>query len=103
MLWRRRNEPVVIGFNSVTMTIKLLSPCSLLPLRSIDKIAAEHMIKRCEEAYVELFLSKLEIICPKQRAIGGRQKRLIVAAGIILVAVIASAGIGLAGYAVSKT
>jgi len=103
VLWRRRNEPVVIGFNFITINIKLLSPCKQIPTRMIDKTSADHMIRKCEEAYEELFLSKLETICPKQKAIGGRKKRLIVAAGIILVAVIASAGLGLAGYAVSKT
>jgi Reverse transcriptase (RNA-dependent DNA polymerase)/gag-polypeptide of LTR copia-type/GAG-pre-integrase domain len=103
VLWRRTHQPVVVGYNTVKMNIKLISPCALLPIENIQQGVIDSMTKQCEKTYENLFMSELEKICPKEKLTFGKQKRaIVVVAGVILIAVIASAGLGLAGYAVSQ-
>ena len=103
VLWRRNHDPVVIGFQAIKMTIKLVSPCTLMPMEDVEPRIAKIMKKQCNKTYEDLFLGKLEKICPQQKSIFGKEKRFIVAAGFIVVAILASAGVGLGGFAISKT
>lgn len=42
VLWRKSNDPVVVGFHAIKMTIKLISPCSLLPMSPLHNVT-RHM------------------------------------------------------------
>ena len=72
VLWKRGHNPVVIGFNAVIMNIKLVSPCDLLPIENVDSRVVNATIAQCEKAYEDLFLSKLEKMCPQETGLFGR-------------------------------
>jgi len=59
--------------------------------------------KQCKKTYDELFLSKLVKVCPHETSIFPKQTREIITIGIILIALVASAGIGIRAWGVSKT
>jgi hypothetical protein len=104
VIWRKSFDPVIVGFNAVTMKTKLVSPCSLIPLDDVEPRVGKLMVKQCQKAYQDLFLSKLESMCPQQKELLRRKKRVVfLAIGFLLVVALASAGIGVAGYAVSRT
>ena len=104
VLWRRSLDPVIIGFEAVTMKTKFISPCRLIPLDDVEPRIGKLMVKECQKAYEEIFVSKLQEICPMEKELIGRQKRLaFLAIGFLLVVVLASAGVGMAGFAISKT
>jgi hypothetical protein len=103
VIWRKSHNPVVTGFESVNIAMMLISPCSLIPKVDVKTSFRNMMIEQCNTAYEDMFLKQLEKICPKNTILTGRQKRFIQVAGLFLIGVIASAGIGIGGYAVSQT
>jgi hypothetical protein len=104
VIWRKGVDPVIVGFNAVTMKTKLVSPCNLIPLDDVEPRVGKLLVKQCQKAYQDLFLSKLESMCPMEKELVGRKKRVVfLAIGFVLIVALASAGIGLAGYAVSRT
>lgn len=106
VLWRRSHEPVVTGFNAVMMTIKLVSPCELIPIDGVESRIATTIQLQCDKTYRGLFLSTLEKICPRQKSIfkrNKRNKREPISIGIVIVAVIASAGVGIGAWGVTRT
>ncbi|CAG7720648.1 unnamed protein product [Allacma fusca] len=103
IIWRKSLKPVIVGFNAFTMKLQLISPCSLLPAEGIEVQIYRKMTKECEDKYEELFRKQLEKICPKDKITFGRQKRFVFTAGFIVIVAVVSAGVGLAGYAVSRT
>jgi len=102
VLWIKTHEPVITSFYAAKVRMHLISPCSLLPTENLVSRIANIMVKQCEKAYMELYLNNLKKICSKQPAQKTGKKRFIFIAGFILIAVIASAGVGMAGYAISQ-
>ncbi|CAG7831006.1 unnamed protein product, partial [Allacma fusca] len=103
IIWRKSLQPVIAGFNAFTMKLQLISPCSLLPAEGIKVQIYRKMTKECEYKYEELFRNQLKKICPEDKITFGRQKRFVFTAGFIVIVAVVSAGVGLAGYAVSRT
>jgi hypothetical protein len=62
VIWRKNNDPVVVGFQAFKISIKLISPCDLMPLDDIEPRVAKIMDKQCGKTYRNLFLNKLEEI-----------------------------------------
>jgi hypothetical protein len=103
VLWRRTNAPAVIGYNSVSIKINLVSPCSLLPTDGLSTTVAFKLENKCQTHYEELFLNELEKMCPTKDATSVRNKReLFLVLGILLIVAIGSAGVGMASYAVHE-
>ena len=103
VLWRKSSDPVIIGFQAVTMKIKLLSSCDLMP-KKLDPVTTDIMNELCKKAYEEIFLSNLERICPRKHELTKKGKRVIfLAIGFLLIVALASAGVRMAGYAISRT
>jgi hypothetical protein len=51
VLWRKSNEPVVTGFKAVMMTIKLVSPCDLIPIDGVESRIAYTIQQQCNKTY----------------------------------------------------
>jgi len=62
VLWKKTYDPLVTGFNAVTMNIKLVSPCNLMPIENVEPQVVNAVVTQCKKAYEDLFLSKLEKI-----------------------------------------
>lgn len=110
VLWRKSSYPVTVGFNTMKLSISLVSPCDLLPVEGFDKNIAQLLKQQCEEKYHVLFLNELEKFCPietNKNKVGlvrtKRTKRFVmfVVASIIVVAILAP-GISMGGYAIYK-
>jgi hypothetical protein len=102
----KSHEPVVTGFNAVMMTLKLVSPCDLIPIDGVESRIATTIQEQCDKTYRGLFLSNLEKICPRQKNIfkrNKRNKREPISIGIVIVALIASAGVGIGAWGVTRT
>lgn len=69
------------------------SPCTLLPTENVDVRVANVTIAQCNKAYEDPFLSKLESMCVQETSVFGRVKRELITIGIVIVALIARAGI----------
>ncbi|OXA56431.1 Copia protein [Folsomia candida] len=98
--WELSGEPAVVGYNRVSLKINLISPCSLLPTEGLDPNVVKLLVSRCEAQYERLFRGELVKICINNST---RVKRVVPVVGVIAVGAIASAGVGLGGYALYKT
>lgn len=65
VIWRRNGEPAVIGHNSVTVKINLVSPCELLPLEGLSAKVVMKLRQKCDEHYELLFRGELEKLSRK--------------------------------------
>lgn len=102
ILWRRSHDSVVVGFNAINMNIKLVSPCSLLPTKNVEVRVANATTAQCNKAYEDFFLSKLETMCTQETSVFGRVKREPITITLIIIGLIASAGLAVSSAALSK-
>jgi len=61
------------------------------------------MKKQCDKHYEVLYLNRLEEVCNRKDLHARYKREPITIMGIVVVSVLASVGIGLSGYAISKT
>ena len=69
VLWRRNHDPVVTGFQAAKTTIKLVSPCTPMPMEDVEPRITKIMKKQCNKTYEDMFIGNLEKICPQQKSI----------------------------------
>ncbi|CAL8127619.1 unnamed protein product [Orchesella dallaii] len=106
LLWRRGTTLVTSGHYHANLLVKFVSPCSMLRNGTVHQDLTDVVYNKCEEIYNELFLDEIEIMCPKSywSDFLDRQRRAIFGLfilGIIAVAQVVAAGLGVAGFAVS--
>jgi hypothetical protein len=103
VLWRKTTEPPVVGFSSVNIKVNLISLCTLLPTDGLTNAAALKLQRKCEDQYESLFMDELEAMCPSKHPSLKRHRRFVFTAiGLIAIFVIASAGVGMASYAIHE-
>ncbi|CAG7733176.1 unnamed protein product, partial [Allacma fusca] len=106
VVWRRSNVPVTIGHNEVSVIVKLINPCSLLTNDTVHQDLTSEAIHQCNEYYQNLFVSDLIKMCPQKKwtDVTHRRKRILdLIILFIVVAIVASAGLGITAVAISAT
>jgi len=83
--------------------VQLVSPCSLINIENNEIRVSRAIENQCNKVYEDLFLSKPEIRCLHQMNVFERVRREIITVSLIIIAIIASAGIGLGDFAILET
>ena len=100
VLCRKSGLPVASGFNNINMMVTLISPCDLIQTNKTDKPISIAKSK-CAQVYKELFLDEIGAMCPPRgwSSLATKKTRFVFTLFVVCVlAVVASAGIGVAGY-----
>ncbi|OXA56474.1 Copia protein, partial [Folsomia candida] len=99
ILWRGSPVPVISGYETVYLRIKLISPCTLLTEEIVPKGQLETAKKICNEMYETYFIHEMKQMCPSFHNFSmskHRPKRFILVALIALGAVVVT-GLGIGG------
>ncbi|CAG7731369.1 unnamed protein product, partial [Allacma fusca] len=104
VIWRKSKTPITIGHYQVNLKVNFVNPCDILKKTVVHSDLLPSAQAKCNELYQELFISELEKMCQRKEwtEITLRKKRVVdLIIGLIIIAVIASAGIGIAGTTIA--
>ncbi|CAG7732058.1 unnamed protein product, partial [Allacma fusca] len=106
VIWRKSDTPVTVGHHQVHLMVNFINPCQAISNETVHNDLTNSARAKCDEVYQTMFLDEIQRMCPKKSwtSVSVRQKRFIpLIIGVIVVIVIASAGLSIAAVTIAVT